>query len=204
HNCATMGETLNVRAGQKVTVKLVATDPKGANNSPYKFDNPSLLQVGIHEPVNKPSLRHVDFITGVVGKQFTPADEEYFNPLAPETTVIAKNFTYEAEKRKIKATYKFRAEEDSYIRARGTNIPAGTPNVRDMDGNPLPDFLNDNIACDDPDCPPHVAGKLDKDLEAWANLNFTTNPIFIEVEGGAKDDDDDDEDDDDENKLASR
>ncbi|MCG7897853.1 MAG: hypothetical protein JAY85_05265 [Candidatus Thiodiazotropha weberae] len=204
HNCATMGETLNVRAGQKVTVKLVATDPKGANNSPYKFDNPSLLQVGIHEPVNKPSLRHVDFITGVVGKQFTPADEEYFNPLAPETTVIAKNFTYEADKSKIKATYKFRAEEDSYIRARGTNIPAGTPNVRDMDGNPLPDFLNDNIACDDPDCPPHVEGRLTKDLEAWANLNFTTNPIFIEVEGGAKDDDDDDEDDDDENKLASR
>ena len=183
--CASMGETLKVNPGQRVTVKLVATDPKGANNSPYKFDNPSLLQVGIHEPVNKPSLRHVDFITGVVGKKFTPSDEEYFNPLAPETTVIAKNFMFDGGNRKgrIKARYSFRATEDSYIRARGTNIPAGTPNVRDMDGNPLPDFLNDNIVCDDPACPPHVNGKLDKDLEAWANLSFTTNPIFIVVKG---------------------
>jgi hypothetical protein len=97
HNCATMGETLKVKKGQRVTVNLVATDPKGANNSPYKFDNPSLLQVGIHEPVNEPSVRHIDFITGVVGEQFEPSDEEYFNSLAPETTVIAKNFTFDSD-----------------------------------------------------------------------------------------------------------
>lgn len=185
-NCATMGETLKVRKGQKVYVTMKAIDPKGPNNSPYKFNNPSLLQVGIQEPVNEPSLRHVDFITGVVGEQFTPADEEYFNPLAPETTVIAQNFTFDDggqhhRRGKITAHYSFHAMEDSYIRARGTNIPAGTPNVRDIDGNPLPDFLNNNIACSDPACPPHVNGILDQDVEAWANLSFHTNPIFIEV-----------------------
>lgn len=180
--CATMGETLKVKKGEQVFVELRAIDPKGPNNSPYKFDNPSLLQVGINEPMNKPSLRHVDFITGIVGEKFTPADEEYFNPLAPETTKIAKNFTFTGEEYRIKSTYVFRANEDSYVRARGTNIPAGTPNVRDLDGNPLPDFLNNNIACDDPACPPHIEGVLDKDVEAWANLSFTTNPIFIEIE----------------------
>jgi len=193
NNCATMGETLKVRKGDSVYVSLQATDPKGVNNSPYKFNNPSLLQVGIEEPVNEPSVRHVDFITGVVGHQFTPADEEYYNPLAPETTVIAKNFTFngdddsyerrdrDEEGGKINAQYSFKAMQDSYIRARGTNIPAGTPNERDMNGNPLPDFLSNNIVCEDPACPPHVDGILNYDLEAWADLKFTTNPIFVEV-----------------------
>ncbi len=180
--CATMGETLTVKEGEQVFVELRAIDPKGPSNSPYKFDNPSLLQVGINEPLNKPSLRHVDFITGIVGKKLTPADEEYFNPLAPETTTIAKNFTYTGDEVRISSTYVFRAYKDSYVRARGSNIPAGTPNVRDMDGNPLPDFLNDNIPCEDPACPAHIEGVLDKDVEAWANLTFTTNPIFIEIE----------------------
>ena len=126
----------------------------------------------------------MDFITGEVGEQFTPADDEYFNPLAPETTKIARSFTYNsrrATREEVGAYYVFRPSGDSYIRARGTNIPAGTPNVRDMDGNPLPDNLNDNVPCADPACPPHVGGVSTADVEAWANLTFTTNPIFIEV-----------------------
>ena len=53
--CATMGETLTVKPGANVYVKLSAVDPSGPNNSPYEFDNPSLLQVGIREPLNQPS-----------------------------------------------------------------------------------------------------------------------------------------------------
>ena len=120
-----------------------------------------------------------------MGEPFTPADAEYFDPLAPETTRIAKTFSFgKQDGGQIFAHYTFNANEDSYIRARGTNIPPGTPNVRDLNGNPLPDNMNDNIACDDPACPPHVEGKLDKDVEAWANLSFTANPIFIEVMEG--------------------
>ncbi|TGD70940.1 hypothetical protein E4634_20265 [Mangrovimicrobium sediminis] len=185
-SCASMGETLYIKPGRPVVVNLIAHDPLGVNNSPYFFNNPSLLQVGVEEPINEPSLRHVDFITGVVGKQFTPADPEYFEPMAPPTTRIAKSFSYARPlggegARKIIASYTFRPHEDSYIRARGTNIPAGTPNVRDYNGNPLPDNMNDNIACADPACPPHIGGVLTADVEAWANLSFTTNPIFIEV-----------------------
>ncbi|MBX2857250.1 MAG: hypothetical protein KTR17_01200 [Cellvibrionaceae bacterium] len=184
--CATMGETLKVKKGDRVRVKLRVKDPKGKNNSPYFFNNPALLQVGIEEPINRPSLRHIDFITGRVSEPFTPADPEYFNPLAPETTKIAATYTYYARENtggRIVANYSFRAKKDSYIRARGTNIPAGTPNVRDMDGNPLRDDAVDSIPCEDPACPPHINGILDQDVEAWAILNFTSNPIFIDVKG---------------------
>lgn len=86
-----------------------------------------------------------------------------------------------------------------YLRLRGTNIPAGTPNETDPDGNPLFDSLAGNIPC--PDCPDHTDGVVDYDVEAWADLWFYSNPIFIErgEKGGHDDghDDDDDEDDDD-------
>jgi len=67
------------------------------------------------------------------------------------------------------------------LRLRGTNIPAGTPNERDADGNPLSDDLSDNIPCLDEDCPPHVFGVLTADLEAWSDLWFHSNPVFIKV-----------------------
>jgi len=186
--CATMGETLKVRKGRRVEVYLIVVDPAGKNNSKYAFNNPSLLQIGIEEPINEPTLRQVDLIKGSIHGMIEPTDHEYFNPLAPETTHIAKSWDtvdlsgYEGEKPgEIKMSYSFIATEDGYIRARGSNIPAGTPNERDADGNPLPDNLSDNIPCEDADCPPHLEGVLTADVEAWADVWFHTNPIFIEV-----------------------
>lgn len=183
--CATMGETLHVKAGERVTVRLRVRDPKGENRSPYQFNNPSLLQIGIERPINKPKLEHVDLIQGEITGPVPPhlkdggVNPEYFEPLAPDTTRIVD--TWEGRKTRRRMGYSFVAKTDSYVRARGTNIPAGTPNERDMYGNPLPDNLSDNIACDDPDCPPHLEGILDKDVEAWSDLSFHTNPIFIVV-----------------------
>ena len=37
--------------------------------------------------------------------------------------------------------------EGMYIRVRGTNLPQGTPNETDADGNPLRDDLSENIPC---------------------------------------------------------
>ena len=184
--CATMGETLDVRPGALVTVVLNVNDPDGANKSPYKFDNPSLLQIGIEQPINEPQVMQVDLIEGAVTGPVpshladgTP-NPDYFEPLAPETTRIARSWDEDGAKRRM--VYRFRATTDAYVRARGSNIPAGTPNERDLDGNPLADNLSDNIACADPACPPHVGGVLDKDVEAWADLWFYTNPIFIELD----------------------
>ncbi|MEL6367110.1 MAG: hypothetical protein AAFR91_00435 [Pseudomonadota bacterium] len=188
--CATMGETLQVRDGQLVTVRLRMVDPDGENNSPYKFDNPSLKQIGLDVPISEPVLAQVDLIAGAVDEFIEPTDPEYYNPLAPETTRIEKSWIGSELGRSrngsISLTYRFRAEGDSYIRARGSNIPAGTPNERDMDGNPLPDNLSDNIPCDDAACPPHIAGVLDADVEAWSDIWFYANPIFIEVTGDGR------------------
>ena len=184
--CATMGETLTVRPGAPVRVKIRMHDPRGENNSPYEFDNPSLKQIGLNVPINEPKVAQVDLITGEVYEQLSPQDPEYFEPLAPSTTKVAKSWgmgEIQANNRGVSSiNYRLRPTNDMYVRIRGTNIPAGTPNERDMYGNPLPDNLTDNIPCDDPACPPHVAGTLDMDVEAWADLWFYANPIFIEVE----------------------
>ncbi|TVZ37562.1 hypothetical protein P886_1903 [Alteromonadaceae bacterium 2753L.S.0a.02] len=198
--CATMGETLKVYKGEQIHVSLIVTDPAGKNNSVYSFNNPSLLQIGQEVPLNEPELAQVDLIMGQVTSVIEPSDPEYYNPLAPQTTRIEKTWNdfggpkgwghgygyghHRGNKQQDQTSflhYSFKASTDAYVRARGTNIPAGTPNERDMYGNPLSDHLSDNIACSDPACPPHINGILDNDVEAWADIWFHTNPIFIEI-----------------------
>lgn len=185
YKCATMGETLKVRKGEKVEVKLVVRDPDGKSRSPYTFNNPALLQIGQEQPLNMPGVAHMDLIMGKVTGPIAPTDSEYYNPMAPETTKMVEQVSGRKLGRgEIKTlSYSFRAFDDSYVRARGSNLPPGTPNARDADGNPLADSLRDNIACTDPLCPPHINGKMDQDVEAWGDIWFYSNPIFIEVEG---------------------
>ena len=75
--CATMGEKLVVPSGSDVIVSIVARDPVGTSNSPYKFPNPSLAQVNISQPLNAPVLDHVDLIRGMVTGYKTPGTPEY-------------------------------------------------------------------------------------------------------------------------------
>jgi hypothetical protein len=75
--CANMGEKLNVTPGQNVVVAIVVRDPAGANNSPYNFANPSLLQVGINQALNLPVLDHIDLIGGLVTGLKTPGAPDY-------------------------------------------------------------------------------------------------------------------------------
>lgn len=76
-NCATMGEKLKVRPGAEIVVSIALRDPAGKNFSPYSFPNPSLLQVGINQPVNQPVLDHVDLIRGLVTGYRTPGSADY-------------------------------------------------------------------------------------------------------------------------------
>jgi hypothetical protein len=77
HGCATMGEKLVVNPGAEVVVAVVVRDPEGTNYSPYSFPNPSLAQVGINQPMNKPVLDHVDVIRGMVTGYKTPGSADY-------------------------------------------------------------------------------------------------------------------------------
>jgi hypothetical protein len=75
--CATMGEKLVVKPGAEIVVAIVVRDPAGANNSPYTFANPSLAQIGVNQPLNKPVLDHIDLIRGLVGGYKTPGSADY-------------------------------------------------------------------------------------------------------------------------------
>ena len=75
--CVTMGEKLVVKPGADVTVAIVVRDPSGTNYSPYSFNNPSLAQVGIQQPLNAPVLDHIDVIRGMVTGYKTPGAADY-------------------------------------------------------------------------------------------------------------------------------
>jgi hypothetical protein len=189
---ATMGETLKVKKGAEVTISVKLHDPEGKNNCPYKFDNPSLMQVDIYQPLNEPELDNVQLICGDVTGYIPPGSEEYTkatNDNMWPVEVVAKNemvnwgdgwYTYK---------WTVDAENDFYCRLRGTNLPPDTPNETyplDTDapegpGGPMLDSEAGSILCDDVDCPEHVGGVLTNDVEAWADIWFYSNPIFVKV-----------------------
>ena len=172
--CATMGEKLKVKAGGEIVVSVVVRDPSSTNNSPYMFNNPSLAQVNVAQPINQPVLDHIDLIRGLVTGYKTPGAADYSGewprntawlstsgvtaglsavPAAAKNTsaTVIKTFSgvngwTSAGGDLLKMTYRIPAVSASqYIRLRGTNMPAAVPFETDADGNPLADlFTNAN------------------------------------------------------------
>lgn len=162
--CATMGEKLVVRPGQDVVVAIVVRDPEGTNYSPYGFDNPSLAQIGVKQPLNKPVLDHVDVIRGSVTGYKQPGSADYAgewprtwleNPDLATVPAAAKNPTaslvrtfnkhnWETPRRdgefKVMSLRIKGVKGSQYVRLRGTNLPANVPFETDANGNPLPDL----------------------------------------------------------------
>jgi hypothetical protein len=194
---AMMGQTLIVAAGEEVTVKVLMRDPKGTNFCPLNMDNPSLAQIGVSQPLNMPVLDHVDMITCSITGNVpmtnvdNPAATDYQTDAAVAATFDASN--WKANKNgMIQVKYTMVVEDDMFIRLRGTNLPAGVPFETDADGNPLADSLaNDNIySIMDPieledklfdGVEIDTNSKLDEVCEAYADVWFYSNPIFIEI-----------------------
>jgi hypothetical protein len=205
----TMGETLVARPGDKVTVEMSMTIP-AKNNGPYAFDNPLLLQVGVRQPLNRPSLDHVDLITGQITNVIPPGSPGYAVPNAagvagaaivynPSTVISQQIHKRDMKSRRLDDgstrltfTTTFTAgNTPGYIRARGTNIPVATPNVTDSAGSPLLDSNNALVSCTDHACPAHLQSlggvkKVTFDVQAYSNVWFYANPIFIRPEGAPK------------------
>jgi hypothetical protein len=197
--CATMGETLNVRHGEDVVVTVVVRDPTGKNNSPYSFPNPSLLQIGVSQPLNRPELDHVDLIGGNVTGKISPTDTARYagplgspaatNPSAKILATFADGSWKKWQNGWIAMSYRIDdVSADQYVRLRGTNLPAAVPFETDSLGNPLLDFGSQGkIACASAECPAHMTTNADGaktasfDVAAWADLWFYSNPIFIDV-----------------------
>jgi hypothetical protein len=75
--CATMGEKLVLSTAGDVVVGVAVRDPDGANFSPYTFPNPSLAQINVSQPLNKPVLDHIDLIGGLVSGYRSPGTAQY-------------------------------------------------------------------------------------------------------------------------------
>jgi len=205
----TMGETLVVTPGETITVEMQLTVP-AKNNSPYSFNNPLLVPLNLAKPLNKPSLDHVDLITGDISGPIMPGARGYAVANAGGTAgaAIVYNASAKIAKQINASTMQSQSNTDGstrltftttftagakpfYIRARGTNIPVATPNVTDTAGNPLLDVTNTNVSCTDAACPTHLATvsgvkRVTYDVQAYSNVWFYANPIFIRPAGTAQ------------------
>jgi hypothetical protein len=198
-DCAAMGEKLVVKPGSDVVVAIVVRDPSGTNFSPYSFNNPSLAQVGIQQPINAPVLDHVDVIRGMVSGYRTPGAADYAgqwpndwitNPSMANVPAAAKNTTASVIKtfsshtwatlkhdRDFKVmTFKLEnVKASQYVRLRGTNMPANVPFETDANGNPLADLFT-NAAAVSPTVPGGTNG-----MPANANLKIPCKVIGSNV-----------------------
>jgi len=127
------------------------------------FKNPKQNYYG-----NKVSLDHIDLIAGDITGIVLPESQNYNNPINP-STIILKRFSACEWKKNNEGfncvTYSYKAIKSQYFRLRGTNIPVNTKNETDENGNPLCDTLTGS----------------NNEKEAWNDLWFYSNPIFVEV-----------------------
>ncbi|MBN2441941.1 MAG: hypothetical protein JXJ04_11360 [Spirochaetales bacterium] len=206
-NKAAMGQTLIVNKGDLVRISITVTDPAVPNNCPLDMLNPSLENIGIRQPLSEPELDHVDLISGDVTGYVAPDDPLYTADENPSASVI-KTFKTDDRGKKNRGHgfsfshcrfnntytfhYVFRADKDRYFRLRGTNLPANVPLETDTEGNPLADSeANDGYyASLDPveleaklfkNVTINTNSKLDEVAEAYADLWFYSNPVFIDV-----------------------
>ena len=192
---AMMGETLQVNKGDIVTIRIKVHDPATPNNCPLDMYNPSLEQIQVYQPLNMPELDHIDLITGTVTGNVPMTNADDVEATDYETdAVVYKTFDRGNKARHGYMTYVTRicVTESMFLRLRGTNLPAGVPFETDGSGNPLADSqANDNIYSvmsaamletklfDDVTYT--TTSKLDEVAEAYADLWFYSNPIYIEV-----------------------
>ena len=172
-DCATMGGKLVVEQGAHIITAIALRDPAGTSFSPYSFPNPSLLQVGIQQPMNKPVLDRVDVIRGLVTGFKTPGAPDYAGawpddwvdrdnpqqlksldlvPAAAKNTSAALIQTFNNSNWKVRdgdyRVMSFRLPQVSasqYLRLRGSNLPPAVPFETDVQGNPLSDLWT-NVA----------------------------------------------------------
>lgn len=150
---ATMGQTLQVKRGEDLEVKI-------------RFKIPTKNHNGDH-----PQVKTIQVIMGDVTGKVDPKSPDYkkdFN----ESTKIAKIFTnrdWTDNQGWKEVSFKMEKPlKDMYFRIRGTNQSLNTPYETDKQGSPLPDSLANNLNIDGPE-------------EAWADLWFYSNPIFVKV-----------------------
>jgi hypothetical protein len=149
---------------------VVPEDPTAPLKVKIRFSSP-----GSNHNGDRPVVDHIDVIAGDIYGMIDPEDELYSEPTNPTARVYKTLHANDWSTEKngdhvvvltIKDPSSLAMEESAegfYLRLRGTNVPPGTPGETDEDGNPLLDGNTD----------------LNGAAEAWADLWFYSNPIFI-------------------------
>jgi hypothetical protein len=169
---ATMGETLNVKAGKTITVSIAVRSPKVNSND------------------DRVRLDHVDVISGDVTGFIPASDPAYATQETNPSTQVARTFNKSSWKKdrgwKV-MTFRVKATKDMYFRLRGTNwAPGANPTQIDDKGNPVVDeqdyidYPNPKNGGVKPDGSPDLVHGSTPD-NAWADLWFYSNPIFVNV-----------------------
>lgn len=133
-----------------------------------KFKSPAVNNNG-----DVPVVDHIDLISGRITGMVDADSEDYTNATNETTKVIATftagDWTVDRDGYNVVTYPVDNLEGSTYFRLRGTNLAVDTPYETDAEGNPLSDFLaTDNLGLDGAD-------------EAWADLWFYSNPIFVYV-----------------------
>ena len=178
----TMGQTLTVSKGQRVTVTIAFKSPVMNNNG------------------DKPRVNHVDLIGGQVTGLISPylSDGTTPNPAYMSTTTNPTSHIVRTFARRSMhvvngwtvVTVALKPTKSMYLRLRGTDLAPNTPNQTDAQGNPLIDTLtytDQPNPTQDPGDPSPTATPWPQTIHintpdsAWADLWFYANPIFIHV-----------------------
>ena len=116
------------------------------------------------------TVDHIDLIAGEITGKAQPGTPAYTTPTNASTRILA-TFTsndWNSVGGVNVVEIHVPADRDMYYRLRGTDRPPNTAHETDALGNPLADSEAINLG-------------LDRDAEAWADLWFYSNPIFVYV-----------------------
>jgi hypothetical protein len=164
NNFASMGQELVMDKGGQLKIKI-------------RFKSPAVNNNG--DPM---AVDHIQLISGEVKGKIAPSDPAYANDTNDtskiETTFTADDWEVE-EDGWYTIVYQIKdVQKNMYFRIRGTNLAPNTPCETDMEGNPLLDRADSVL---NPGCENHFSS-LDGAEEAWSDLWFYSNPVFVKVQ----------------------
>ena len=147
-----MGQDAHTKRFNEIEVTIAYT-------SPYKNNNG-----------DKTVVDHIDLIAGEISGKVNPNSNNYTKDIN-RTTKLLKTFDKEDFQKNDdgwnKITFIIQIDKSMFFRLRGINIAPNTPGETDKLGNPTLDFQQK---------------ELDGEAEAWADLWFYSNPIFVHVQ----------------------
>ena len=150
-----------------------------AKGKDHSKQEPVVIKIKFKSPIannngDTPVVDHIDLIAGEITGLISPDSPDY-TKATNETTEVLATFTaadWEVDEEGYNViTYRLMdLDRSMYFRLRGTNQAINTPYETDEMGNPLADSLaTANLG-------------VDEAVEAWKDLWFYSNPIFVKVE----------------------